>query len=248
MDNVIVEIHNPITAFQLTVEGSGYSTKFLVGDELRKYTFDRTLLQATPYNIDWLTLSSTETNHNVLTVVGDARLRTTGTILSEVDLDGVCTNFSFGAGVNTIIVGSHDLIKELFSGGFPCAAGGGGGPGSNATLPIQVLSSGPCFLNFSAGADMWHNCGMDVDYLQFMLLPWEWISGGNFSLIIVSLFVMFSYIKYHKVVYPILIGTLFLPISYFIFPDVFLSTAFVLAYLAMGLVLVFIILKQTKEY
>ena len=103
-------------------------------------------------------------------------------------------------------------------------------------------------MNFTAGADIWTNCGMDTDYLAFMLLPWEWITGGNFSLVIVSLFTMFSYIKYHKVVYPILIGFLFLPISYFIFPEVFLSLAFIIAYIAIGLVIAFIYLKQTKEY
>ena len=113
---------------------------------------------------------------------------------------------------------------------------------------IQVNQTAPCFMNFTAGAEMWKNCGMDTDYLSFMLLPWEWITGGNFSLVIVSLFTMFSYIKYHKVVYPILIGFLFLPISYFIFPEVFLSLAFIIAYIAIGLVIAFIYLKQTKEY
>ena len=113
---------------------------------------------------------------------------------------------------------------------------------------IQVNATEPCILNFTAGAEMWRNCGIETDYLQFMLLPWEWITGGNFSLIVVALLTTFSYIKYHKVVYPIMIGTIFLPISYFIFPSVFLSTAFILAYLGIALVIIFIILRQTKEY
>lgn len=113
---------------------------------------------------------------------------------------------------------------------------------------IQVNATDPCLLNFTAGAEMWNNCGITDDYLQFILLPWEWITGGNFSLIVVALLTTFSYIKYHKVVYPIMIGTIFLPISYFLFPGTFLSTAFILAYLAIALVIIFIILRQTKEY
>lgn len=113
---------------------------------------------------------------------------------------------------------------------------------------IQVNATTPCLLNFTAGAEMWNNCGITDDYLQFILLPWEWISGGNFSLIIVALLTTFSYIKYHKIVYPILIGTIFLPISAFLFPATFLSTAFILAYLGIALIIIFIILRQTKEY
>lgn len=113
---------------------------------------------------------------------------------------------------------------------------------------IQVNATAPCFLNATAGADMWQNCGVGDDYLQFILLPWEWITGGNFSLIIVSMFVMFSYIKYHKIVYPLLIGIIFLPISAFLFPASFLSIAFILGFLGVAMILIYILMKQTKEY
>jgi hypothetical protein len=113
---------------------------------------------------------------------------------------------------------------------------------------IQVNQTDPCFMNFTAGAEVWLNCGMTTDYLSFMLLPWEWITGGNFSLIIVSLFIVFSYIKYHRAIYPIIIGMMFLPIAGFLFPDIFLSYAFLIWGVCIAGFIIFIILKQTKEY
>lgn len=113
---------------------------------------------------------------------------------------------------------------------------------------IDVNATQPCFLNYTAGPMMWENCGYGDDWLQATLLPWEWITGGNFSLIIVSIFILFSYIKYHKVVYPILIGTLFLPISYFVFPETFLSFAILMSGFAIGILIWYAFLKQTKEY
>lgn len=114
---------------------------------------------------------------------------------------------------------------------------------------IQVNETTPCFLNFTDTPNMWMNCGATEDYLQFVTLPWEWITGGNFSMVLASVFVLFSYIKYHKIVYPILVGSLFLPISFFLFPEVFLSWAFIMAFGAGITVLVYYIMtRQTKEY
>ena len=113
---------------------------------------------------------------------------------------------------------------------------------------INVNSTTPCFLNDTAGAEMWRNCGFTTDYLQFVVLPWDWITGGNFSLILVSLFTMFSYIKYQKIVYPMLIGFIFLPISIFLFPTTFQSYAFVFTGLGISMLVIYIILRQTKEY
>ena len=90
----------------------------------------------------------------------------------------------------------------------------------------------PCFMNMTAGAQMWKNCGASDDYLDFALAPFEYITGGYFSMILVTIFIIMSYIKYHTVLYPMLIGLLFLPISYTFFPDTFLVYA--LALLAVG--------------
>ncbi len=113
---------------------------------------------------------------------------------------------------------------------------------------ITVNQTTPCFLNYTAGVDMWENCGYDDDFLSASLLPWEWITVGYFSLIIVSIFVMFSYIKYHKIVYPIMIGVTFLPISFAFFPEVFLSFAFLMTFIGIGIMIWYIFIRQTKEY
>jgi len=113
---------------------------------------------------------------------------------------------------------------------------------------ITVNQTQPCFLNYTAGIDMFRNCGLGDDYLETALLPWEWITGGYFSMVLVSIFVLISYIKYHKVVYPLTIGTLFLPISYFVFPTVFLTFAILMAGITFGILIWYIFIKQTKEY
>lgn len=117
-----------------------------------------------------------------------------------------------------------------------------------AQVTVNVNQTTPCFLNYSAGVDLWENCGMDDDYLEAILGPWEWVTGGNFSLVFVSLFITISYIKYHKVVYPIIIGVMFLPVSYFIFPDVFLSWAILMTGVTIGILIWYAYIKQTKEY
>lgn len=113
---------------------------------------------------------------------------------------------------------------------------------------INVTSTTPCFLNETAGPWVWRDCGMDDDYLTTIVMPFEWITGGNFSMILASIFVMFTYIKYHKAIYPILIGVFMLPISYFVFPETFIIWGTIMAFVAVGLIAAFIILKQTKEY
>lgn len=113
---------------------------------------------------------------------------------------------------------------------------------------INVNQTQPCFINYTAGVNIWEECGMDEDYLQGALIGWEWISGGYFSLVIVALFIMMTYIKYHKIVYPLMIGILFLPISYFLFPDVFLTFAMLMSGAGVCILLWYIFVKQTKEY
>jgi len=144
--------------------------------------------------------------------------------------------------MNTLLL-SLCIITVVFSMGvipsFPLAI---------AQEVITVNQTQPCFLNYSAGVQMWRNCGYDVDYIDAALAPWEWITGGNFSLVIVSIFVLFSYIKYHKIVYPIMIGVMFLPISFFVFPDTFLSFAVLMTFLGLGILVWYTFIKQTKEY
>ena len=105
----------------------------------------------------------------------------------------------------------------------------------------------PCFLNMTAGANMWDNCGANEDYLDFALMPFEYITGGYFSMILVTIFVIMSYVKYHTVLYPIIIGLLFIPISYTFFPEVFLTYALVLIAVAFGGLLARMIIWRTRN-
>ena len=94
---------------------------------------------------------------------------------------------------------------------------------------------------------MWSNCGAGTDYLKFALLPWMWVTGGWFSMLLAAVIIISVYIKYHKVVYPILIGIAFLPISYALFPAQFINFAMIIAFLGAGLLLVHAFISQTTE-
>lgn len=113
---------------------------------------------------------------------------------------------------------------------------------------IQVNDTTPCFLNFTESATMWQRCGASDDFLTFVLLPWQYISGGYFSMILVSVFVCFTYIKYHKAIYPLMIGILFLPVSYVLFPNTFINTGFIISGLLGGIFVLYILTRKTKEY
>ncbi len=113
---------------------------------------------------------------------------------------------------------------------------------------ITVNQTDPCFLNYTAGSDLWHNCGVSEDYLTFSLMGFEWVLGGSFSMLIVSLLIMVSYIKYHKAAYPMMIGVMFLPTTYFLFPEIFFTWAVILTIFSLGIFTWYAFIKQTKEY
>jgi len=117
-----------------------------------------------------------------------------------------------------------------------------------AQIEINITSTEPCFLNYTAGADMWKNCGYDEDFIAATLLPFEWVTGGIFSMIIVVVLIFMTYMKYRTVIYPIAIGIIFLPISYFQFPDVFVSYALVLTGLGVGAMIYTALVIRTKDY
>lgn len=116
----------------------------------------------------------------------------------------------------------------------------------NTVTIIGDESLEPCFMNMTAGAQMWKNCGADDDYLDFALAPFEYITGGYFSMMLVTIFIIMSYIKYHTVLYPMLIGLLFLPVSYTFFPDTFLVYAIALFAVGGTGLLAMIIIWRTK--
>lgn len=92
-----------------------------------------------------------------------------------------------------------------------------------AQTTIDVGESTPCFMNYTASTEMWSNCGMETDPLGAVTLPFEWITGGYFSLIVIGLIMLVVYIKYQTAIYPVAIGTVMLPTSYFLIPNAFFS-------------------------
>ena len=111
---------------------------------------------------------------------------------------------------------------------------------------IIVNSSTPCFLNYTAGIEMWRNCGADEDWVAMAILPFEWITGGYFSLILTSVVILGVYLKYHKVIYAFGIGIVFLPISFQFFPDQFLSFAAIAAFLGLTAAVLYMIRDQIR--
>ena len=111
---------------------------------------------------------------------------------------------------------------------------------------IIVNSTTPCFLNYTAGIDMWRNCGADEDWVAMAMLPFEWITGGFFSLIIASVIILGVYLKYHKVIYAFGVGLVFLPISFQFFPDTFLSFAAIAAFLGLTAAVLYMIRDQIR--
>jgi hypothetical protein len=112
---------------------------------------------------------------------------------------------------------------------------------------INVNNTAPCFQNYSASIDMFKNCGLGNDFLKGSLIGWQWITGGYFSFAVVSVLSLATYIKYQKVIYPYLIGTMFLPLSYFFFPGIFWTFVMVMSGVTIGILVWYAFISQTNE-
>lgn len=92
---------------------------------------------------------------------------------------------------------------------------------------------------------MWENCGADEDFLTFALLPFEWITGGYFSALLVSVIILAVYLKYHQAIYCLVIGIMFLPVSFQFFPDAFLGASMILIVLILASIVYYALKRQT---
>lgn len=117
-----------------------------------------------------------------------------------------------------------------------------------AQTTIDVGETQPCFMNYTAGSEMWQNCDFAGDPVGATMLGFEWVTGGLFSMIIVALIVIMVYIKYHTVIYPIAIGIIMLPTSYFLFPDIFMSFALIMAGVGIAALIYGVIIIRTKDH
>lgn len=112
---------------------------------------------------------------------------------------------------------------------------------------IIVNGTSPCWMNESAGIDMFKNCGMGTDWLNSIMIMWQYISGGYFTFVLVAVVVLIIYIKYEKMIYAIYFGVIFLPISYFLFPIPLLSAILIIGFVGLGLLLGYIFVNQTND-
>lgn len=94
---------------------------------------------------------------------------------------------------------------------------------------------------------MWQNCGFGKDYIQASLSPWTWVTGGYFSMIFVCILIGITYLKYQKASYPLIIGTVFLPISFTLFPQVFLVWAIIMVGMFIGIIAWYAYISQANE-
>lgn len=118
-----------------------------------------------------------------------------------------------------------------------------------AQSTLNVTETTPCFLNYTAtGLDMMQNCGLGDDYLRATTLGFDWVSGGLWPIIVVTILIVMTYVKYQNGIYPLAIGIVFLPIAGAFFPDEFLSYAMIIgAVIAAGTIFIMFV-KRTKEY
>lgn len=113
---------------------------------------------------------------------------------------------------------------------------------------INVTATEPCFLNYTAGVQMWANCGMDEDYIQGALIGFEWVTGGWFSLILAIILILFTYIKYHKTIYPMIVGIAFIPIIIFLVPGTWQTPVLILVGLVLGFAAYKIFKNHTSDF
>ena len=121
-------------------------------------------------------------------------------------------------------------------------------PSAFAQSTLNVTESTPCFLNYTAnGLEMMQNCGLDDDYLRATTVGFDWVTGGLWPIVVVSILIVMTYLKYQNGLYPLAIGIVFLPIAGTYFPDQFVSYGIVIgAVIATG-ALVRMFINRTHE-
>jgi len=119
-------------------------------------------------------------------------------------------------------------------------------PDVQAQTTVDVTQTTPCFMNYTASTAMWENCGFEDNFIKATLMPFEWVMGGYFTLVIVSIIIIITYMKYQTVIYPLAIGIVMLPISSWAFPEMVIGYGLILAAVAITGVIKIIVFKQTK--
>ena len=119
-------------------------------------------------------------------------------------------------------------------------------PDVQAQTTVDVAQTTPCFMNYTASTAMWENCGFEEDFIKATLMPFEWVMGGYFTLVIVSILIIITYMKYQTVIYPLAIGIVMLPISSWAFPEMVVGYGLILGAVGITAVIKIIVFKQTR--
>lgn len=122
-------------------------------------------------------------------------------------------------------------------------------PNSYAQSSINSTSSTPCFLNYTqTGLEMMQNCGLGTDYLSAVTLGFDWVTGGLFPMILITVLITMVYLKYHNALLALAIGIIYLPIGGYFFPDEFISVAMIYGGITVAGTIIIMVIKRTKEY
>ena len=117
-----------------------------------------------------------------------------------------------------------------------------------AAQSVDFTDSGdPCIFNATAPQRVLQNCDPRGEWLQWSLTGWEWVTGGNFSILIASVFVIATWIAYKQAIYSIFVGLMFAPLVFYLFPDNFISFGILMTALCVGIWLWATVTKQSSE-
>lgn len=121
-------------------------------------------------------------------------------------------------------------------------------PVAYAQEVITVNQTTPCFLSLNGSNyhELLDQCGADEDWLDWSLLGWEWITGGNLTALVIGSLILAVYLKWGKALYAIAIGIATMPFAFYLFPESFVSFAIIIAFAAIGMLIAYIYVRQTK--
>ena len=126
---------------------------------------------------------------------------------------------------------------------LPAALAQGGNDDGNR---IVITPDKPCFLNKTAPHALMKNCAPDGDWIGFALGPWEYVTGGNLSMAVAGILILTSWAKYRSAIYPMFVGVVMFPMSYFLFPESFLTFGLLMMGIGIGIFFWWAITRQTE--
>lgn len=112
---------------------------------------------------------------------------------------------------------------------------------------VDVTEPEPCWQDYTKGTDIFTDCGIEDDFLAFATTPFEYATGGFFSMLLITMLIIATYLKYHKAIYPMVLGTLYFPSVYFLFPPHYVTFAITLMAVGYAIMLYYVMMHQTND-